>query len=264
MNLSAYSSLDLNGKTAVVCGASGGIGEAAATLLAQRGARIIAVARNEEKLKGLMSSLAGSGHRYLLADLGDTESLKTNVLGPLAAETVHILLNNTGGPKGGPLHKASVEEFDQPLRAHLKAAHLLVQAVLPSMQKNHYGRIINVISTSVKTPIPNLGVSNTVRGAMASWSKTLAGELAGFGVTVNNVLPGYIRTDRFRGLVDASAKSTNSSVDEVEEAWKKTIPAGRIGEPQEMAEAIAFLASPAAAYITGINLPVDGGRTPSL
>lgn len=211
-----------------------------------------------------MSSLAGSGHRYLLADLGDTESLKTNVLAPLASETVHILLNNTGGPKGGPLHKASVEEFDQPLRAHLKASHLLVQAVLPSMQKNHYGRIINVISTSVKTPIPNLGVSNTVRGAMASWSKTLAGELAGFGVTVNNVLPGYIRTDRFRGLVDASAKSTNASVDEVEEAWKKTIPAGRIGEPQEMAEAIAFLASPAAAYITGINLPVDGGRTPSL
>ncbi|WP_373997744.1 SDR family oxidoreductase [Bdellovibrio bacteriovorus] len=256
-------SWSLNGKTAVVCGASGGIGKATALLFAERGAKIIALARTEEKLKSLMNEISGSGHKYFTVDLGDTENLK-KLLPQLQKESVQILINNSGGPKGGPLHAANIEEFEAPFKSHLHAAHLLVQTLLPSMKQSHYGRILNVISTSVKNPLPNLGVSNTVRGAMASWSKTLAGELAPFGITVNNVLPGYILTDRLTSLMDASAKSSQTTLDQVEENWKRSVPMGRIGEPKEMAEAIAFLASPAASYITGINLPVDGGRTPSL
>jgi 3-oxoacyl-[acyl-carrier protein] reductase len=257
------SSWDLQGKTAVVCGASQGIGEATAKLLAERGARVIALARNEDKLKELMKSLKGSGHKYFVIDLTDTEGLK-KILPDLAKENVQILVNNSGGPKGGPLLEASVDEFESPFKAHLKAAHLMVQALVPGMKKSAYGRIVNIISTSVKNPIPGLGVSNTVRGAMANWSKTLAGELGGFGITVNNMLPGYIRTGRIESLMGAAAEKSGSSVNEVEEQWIKTIPAGRIGDPQEAAEGIAFLVSPAASYINGINLPIDGGRTPSL
>ncbi|KYG67765.1 short-chain dehydrogenase [Bdellovibrio bacteriovorus] len=256
-------SWSLEGKTALVCGASGGIGKATALLFAERGAKVIALARTEEKLKTLMNELSGSGHKYFTVDLGETESLK-KLLPSLQKESIQILINNSGGPKGGPLHAASIEEFEAPFKSHLHAAHLLVQTLLPSMKQSRYGRILNVISTSVKNPLPNLGVSNTVRGAMASWSKTLAGELAPFGITVNNVLPGYILTDRLTSLMDSSAKSSQTTLDQIEENWKKSVPMGRIGEPQEMAEAIAFLASPAASYITGINLPVDGGRTPSL
>lgn len=257
-------SWSLQGKTAVVCGASGGIGAAAAQLLAERGARIIALARNEEKLQQLVTNLPGQRHSYFAIDLGETLKLKQEVLPSLQNEVVHILINNSGGPKGGLLHQADISEFENPLRAHLLASHLLTQTLLPSMRREQYGRVINIISTSVKTPIPNLGVSNTVRGAMANWSKTLAGELAAFGITVNNVLPGYIRTDRLQSLIDSTAKATQATLDKVEESYIKTIPMGRIGEPREMAEAIAFLASPAASYVTGINLPVDGGRTPSL
>lgn len=257
-------SWSLQGKTAVVCGASGGIGEAAAKIFAERGARVIALARTEDKLKSLLQSLTGEGHKSFSIDLGDTEKLQKDILPELKKESVQILVNNTGGPKGGLLYEASISEFENPLHAHLLASHLLVQTLLPSMKQSQYGRIINVISTSVKNPIPGLGVSNTIRGAMANWSKTLAGELAPFGVTVNNVLPGYIRTERLRSLMNSSATSSQTSVEDVEEKWKTTIPMGRIGEPREMAEAIAFLASPAASYITGINLPVDGGRTPSL
>lgn len=257
------SSWNLQGKTAVVCGASQGIGEATAKLLAERGARVIALARNEDKLQELMKSLKGTGHKYFVIDLADTEALK-KILPDLAKENVQILVNNSGGPKGGPLLEASIEEFEAPLKAHLKAAHLMVQTLVPSMKKSSYGRIVNIISTSVKNPIPGLGVSNTVRGAMANWSKTLAGELGGFGITVNNMLPGYIRTGRIESLMGAAAQKSGNTVDEVEEQWIKTIPAGRIGDPQEAAEGIAFLVSPAASYINGINLPIDGGRTPSL
>ncbi|WP_413557733.1 SDR family oxidoreductase [Bdellovibrio sp. HCB209] len=257
------SSWDLQGKTAVVCGASQGIGQATAKLLAERGARVIALARNEDALKELLKTFKGSGHKYFAVDLADTDTLK-KILPEIAKENVQILINNSGGPKGGALLDVSIEEFEAPFKAHLKAAHLLVQTVVPSMRSSGYGRIVNIISTSVKNPIPGLGVSNTVRGAMANWSKTLAGELGAFGITVNNMLPGYIRTGRIESLMGAAAQKSGNTVDEVEEQWIKTIPAGRIGEPKEAAEGIAFLVSPAASYINGINLPVDGGRTPSL
>ena len=256
-------SWDLTGKTAVVCGASQGIGEATAQLLASRGARIVALARNKEKLEQLIKSLPGRGHKFFIADLSQTEELQ-KILPQIQAEAPQILVNNAGGPKGGPLLEASLSDFENPFKAHLMASHLLVQTCVPSMKAANYGRIVNIISTSVKTPIPGLGVSNTVRGAMANWSKTLAGELAPYHITVNNMLPGYIRTGRFESLREASAQKQKISPIAAEEQYADTIPMKRIGDPLEAAEAIAFLASPAASYITGINIPVDGGRTPSL
>lgn len=256
-------SWNLAGKTALVGGASQGMGEATAQLLAERGARIIALARNEEKLKKLVNDLPGSGHKHFSIDFADTAKLQ-QLLPQLAKENIQILINNAVGPKGGLLYESKVDEFEIPLRVHLYASHLLVQASLPAMKSTGYGRIVNIISTSVKTPLPNLGISNTVRGAIANWSKTLAGELAAFNITVNNVLPGYIRTGRFNSLAEASAQQQDTSVEKIENQWKESIPMKRIGTPREIAEAIGFLVSPAASYITGTNLPVDGGRTPSL
>jgi 3-oxoacyl-[acyl-carrier protein] reductase len=141
---------------------------------------------------------------------------------------------------------------------------VLLQAVLPGMKASGYGRIVNVISTSVKEPIRNLGVSNTIRGATASWAKTLAGELGAFGITVNNVLPGYTQTQRLEQILNDRTKATGKSSAEIEQAMLATVPVGRFAKPAEIAAAIAFLASPAAAYINGINVPVDGGRMQSL
>ncbi|MFM6928140.1 MAG: SDR family oxidoreductase, partial [Bdellovibrio sp.] len=241
-------SWDLTGKTALVSGASQGIGEAAAQLLAERGARIIALARNEEKLKSLVKNLPGAGHGYYVVDLSDLETLQKVILPAVQKEKVEILINNAGGPKGGLLYQADFAEFEAPIKAHLLASHLLVQAVIPAMKAAGYGRIVNIISTSVKNPLPGLGVSNTVRGAMASWSKTLAGELGAFAITVNNILPGYIKTGRLESLMGSAAEKAKGSVEDVENQWKDSVPLKRIGEPREVAEAIAFLVSPAASY----------------
>jgi len=257
-------SWDLTGKTALVSGASQGIGAATAQLLAERGARVIALARTEGALKDLLKSLPGTGHSYYMVDLMDLESLQNKILPVLQKENIQILINNSGGPKGGLLYQASFTDFEDPLKAHLLASHLLVQAVVPSMKAAGHGRIVNVISTSVKNPLPGLGVSNTVRGAMASWSKTLAGELGAFAITVNNILPGYIKTGRLESLMESAADKSKSTSEEIENQWKESVPMKRIGEPREVAEAIGFLVSPAASYINGINVPVDGGRTPSL
>jgi 3-oxoacyl-[acyl-carrier protein] reductase len=257
-------SWDLTGKTALVCGASEGMGRASAEMMAERGAKIIALSRTEEKLQQMMPGLAGKDHQYFAVDLSDMNAVKEKLLPFLQKQEIHILINNAGGPKGGLLHEAKVEEFLAPMQAHLFASHLITQAVLPGMKQAKYGRIVNIISTSVKIPIPNLGVSNTVRGAMANWSKTLAGELAIFGITVNNLLPGFIRTGRYDAIVQMSSKNQNISADAAEEQMKNYIPMKRIGDPQEVAEVISFLVSPAASYVTGINVPVDGGRTQSL
>lgn len=261
-------SLRLDGKWALVCGASKGIGAAAARALADLGADVTLVARTEESLKNTFQQLSATGtqrHGYFTADFDDTAGLKAALEGWLRRmPKLHILVNNTGGPPGGPAHTAKPEEFLAAFNRHLIGGQTVVQTVLPAMRNAGYGRIINVISTSVKEPIKGLGVSNTVRGAVASWAKTLAGELGKDGITVNNVLPGFTRTGRMESLFKNRAEREHRSVAEVEAEALNLIPLGRIAEPDEIAAAIAFLASPAASYITGVSLPVDGGRIQSL
>lgn len=259
--------IDLSGRTALVCGASKGIGAQTAIHLAQAGAQVVLVARSEDGLaKTLELMPSPSTHKTLSLDLLRTEEIAERVTA--AAEPcnspISILVCNTGGPKAGPLHQADLEELQQGFQAHVLANQALLQAVLPGMKSEQYGRVINVISTSVKIPIPNLGVSNTIRGAVANWAKTLSAELGPFGVTVNNVLPGYTQTERLEALVEAASKRLSKSKEDVVELWKAKVPAGRFADPAETAAAITFLASPVAGYINGINLPVDGGRTGSL
>jgi 3-oxoacyl-[acyl-carrier protein] reductase len=176
----------------------------------------------------------------------------------------HVLVNNTGGPAGGPIFSAEIEEFERAFTQHLKCNHLLVQAVVPFMKTQCFGRIVNIISTSVKQPLDGLGVSNTVRGAVASWSKTLANELGQFGITVNNVLPGATGTERLSEIIKNKAHRTGMSFEAVSAAMKNAAPAKRFAQPEEVAAAIVFLASEKASFINGINVPVDGGRTKSL
>lgn len=256
----------LKGKTAIVCGATQGIGKASAWIMAERGANIILIARDPEKLKRLAAELPGHGHEWISADFSDPDSLssalsafkKNNHFSP------DILVNNTGGPPGGPIVQAGKEEFLAAFNQHLVCNHILMQAVVDIMKEKKFGRIINIISTSVKQPIPGLGVSNTIRAAVGNWSKTLAGELASYGITVNNVLPGATMTARLEGIIRAKAAKTGHPVEAVEREMLSEIPAGRFARPEEIAEAVAFLASTSASYINGINLPVDGGRTSNL
>jgi 3-oxoacyl-[acyl-carrier protein] reductase len=261
--------IDLSGKTAIVCGSTQGIGKAAAVELAGLGTSVVLIARNEDSLKSVadeLSTINGQQHTYIAADFADPDQLVHKIESYLKSSLVpvHILVNNTGGPPGGPIFDAAPAAFLAAFEQHLICNQILVQALVSRMKLEGYGRIINVISTSVKAPIPNLGVSNTVRAAVSAWAKTLAGELGPFGITVNNVLPGYTETGRLASLIKANAEKRKIPASAVADEMAKSIPAGRFGAPAEVAAAIAFLASPAASYINGINLPVDGGRTPTL
>jgi len=259
--------ISLENKYAIVCGSTQGIGKAAAIELASLGATVTLLARNEEELKKVCSELPNTfsqKHEYVCADFSRPEELKLKIDKYISGKTIHILINNTGGPKGGPITVAKPEEFIATFSQHLVCNHILVHAVLGGMKKEKYGRIINIISTSVKQPIAGLGVSNTIRGAVANWAKTLAGEVAEYGITVNNILPGSTVTQRQQSLFEIKAQRLNKSVDEIKAEGLSEIPMGRFASPVEVANAIAFLASPAASYITGINLPVDGGRTGNL
>lgn len=259
--------LSLSGKRAIVCGSTQGIGKAAAIELALLGAQVTLVARNREKLAAVVQELqvySGQPHDFLVADFNHPAALREIVMDYCANTPIHVLVNNTGGPPPGPAIDAPLEEFVSAFNNHLACNHILVQALVPGMKNEKFGRIINVISTSVKSPIKGLGVSNTIRGAVANWSKTLSVELAPYGITVNNVLPGATMTGRLQAIIKRNAEKSGISFEEAKKEMMKEIPAGRISEPAEVAAAIAFLASPAAGYINGINLPVDGGRTGSL
>lgn len=256
--------LNLEGKRALVCGSTQGMGLAIAKELAHNGAKVTLFARNEDVLKERVKELDGSGHDYLVADFDNLDDVKSQVLKGLESGSYHLLVNNTGGPPPGPLENASMEEFDKTISRHLHVSHALVQTLLEGMKGASYGRIVNIISTSVKVPIPNLGVSNTVRGAMASWSKTLANELGQYGITVNNILPGFINTGRITSLIANKSKASGLSEDEVRKGMENTIPVGRFGEPEEIAAYATFLCSPSGAYISGTSLRVDGGRTGSI
>lgn len=254
-------------KNALVGGASAGIGRAVAETLAEMGANVTLLARTEAKLKKVAESLdvsKGQTHRYLAADYSDPDALLEKVQAEVALRPFHILVNNTGGPPAGPITSATPDAFLRAYQQHLLCNQLLAQALLPGMKASSYGRIVNIISTSVKEPLEGLGVSNTTRWAVASWAKTWANEVGQWGITVNNVLPGFTRTDRLEEIIEKRAAANGIDKSAVEAQFKSQVPMRRFAEPAEVAAAVAFLASPAAAYIHGINLPVDGGRTKSL
>lgn len=258
----------LNGKTALVCGSTQGIGKATALRLAEMGANIVLIARDINKLETVQKELSTTNeqkHQYISADFSNPAELKEIIEGFLKKnEPIHILVNNTGGPKGGPIKDAAPEEFLAAFNQHLICNHILAQAIYPGMIQAGYGRIINIISTSVKQPLPNLGVSNTIRGAVANWSKTLANELGQYGITVNNVLPGATNTIRLQSIAETKSEKTGESVEQIFAEMADESPMKRIAQPEEIAAAVAFLSSPDASYINGINVPVDGGRTKSL
>jgi 3-oxoacyl-[acyl-carrier protein] reductase len=259
--------LDLTGKRAIVCGSTQGIGKASALELASMGAHVTLVARNEDKLRDVIRELDVSHqqeHDFIVADFSDPSRLRARIDEYLSGKAVHILINNTGGPAPGPLLDAPAEAFLKAYTQHLVCNQLLAQAVIPVMKRAGYGRIVNIISTSVKAPLKNMGVSNTTRGAVANWAKTLSFEVAAFNITVNNVLPGATMTNRLESIMQARAQQTGKSFEEIKALTASEVPAARIGTANEVAAAIAFLASPAASYINGINIPVDGGRTGSL
>lgn len=260
--------LSLAGKHAFVCGSTQGIGKAAAMELAALGARITLLARNEAELKKVREELSATGttgilqHDYICADFSNSGELKSKVEKYISENgPIHILVNNTGGPDGGAITEAKTEEFISVFNKHLVCNHILVQAVLKGMKDASYGRIINIISTSVKQPLKGLGVSNTIRAAVANWAKTLASEVAKHNITVNNILPGATSTSRLKSLLEAKSQRTGKNMEELKQEMISEIPMARFADASEIANAVAFLASPAAAYITGINLPVDGGRT---
>jgi 3-oxoacyl-[acyl-carrier protein] reductase len=255
--------LDLKGKNALVCGGSKGIGKAIAIELALMGANVTLLARTKARLEETLNSLErskGQQHGYLSVDFSNLDVLKEKIATLLSVKTYNILINNTGGPPAGPIVEASADAFLQAYHNHLICNHTLSVMLLEGMKKEGYGRIINIISTSVKQPLDGLGVSNTTRAAVAGWAKTLSNEVAQYGITVNNVLPGATRTERLEEIIAGGALKKGLSTEEIEEEMKREIPMRRFAFAAEIAATAAFLASPSAAYITGVSIPVDGGR----
>ncbi|MCA9285968.1 MAG: SDR family oxidoreductase [Phycisphaerales bacterium] len=256
--------LPLSNRNALVCGSTQGIGRACAVEFARLGAHVVLVGRNGDGLSNVFAELprpAQQEHGTLLVDFADWKAVEqvgndhATAHGP-----VHILLNNTGGPPAGALFDASGDDLVKAFQMHIVCAQVLARAVAPGMRDAGYGRIMNIVSTSVVTPIRGLGVSNVVRAAMGNWMRTLAHELGPFGITVNNILPGFTKTARLDSIFKGRASRAGTSVEEVEQEAMKTIPVRRLGTPEEIAAVAGFLAGPAAAYVNGVNLPVDGGR----
>lgn len=257
--------LSLKNRNAIVCGSTQGIGEASAIELAKLGANVTLIARNESKLLDVLNDLdksKGQTHSFITIDFRDSEKLKEKM--SLLKSSYHILVNNTGGPAAGPIAEADTNAFEGAFRMHLINNQILVQNVVDGMKQEGFGRIVNIISTSVKAPIAGLGVSNTIRAAVANWAKTLSVELGAYGITVNNVLPGFTNTNRLKSLITKKAEIQAKSEEEIASIMKSQVPAARFGKAEEVASAVAFLCTPAASYINGINVPVDGGRTKSL
>ena len=258
-----YSEEILVGYKALVCGASKGIGRSASITLARCGARVVVCSRNEKELKALIEELPGEGHEMMVMDLENLELLDEVITERLKEESFHILINNSAGPPGGPLIDNKIQDFEAPFKRHLHASHLLVQRCLPGMTSSGFGRIVNIISTSVKEPIPNIGLSNTLRGAMASWSKTLSRELPPC-ITINNILPGFTDTERLASLAESIHQKTGKSHEEINHQWMSQVPIQRLIHPDETGMAIAFLCLPSSGGIRGVSLAVDGGRLRSI
>lgn len=254
----------IEGKKALICGSTQGIGLACATEIARMGGEVVLMARHEEALEIAQKNLPcehGQSHSFIVVDFSDWQSVQTKANEYVQANgPIHILVNNTGGPPAGPVFEATPEDLQKALNMHVVCNQVLVQAVAGGMREEKYGRIINIISTSVITPIRGLGVSNTTRGAVGNWARTLAGELGPFGITVNNILPGFTKTARLDSLIKGRADRAGSTVKEIEDGMLANVPLRRFADPSEVGAVAAFLASPAASYLNGLNLPVDGGR----
>ena len=250
----------LEGQTALVCGASKGIGRACALMLARAGARVVACARSTDALDSLVAQMHGNGHEALVLDFEDLGAVREAVSG---MSTIHILVNNSGGPPGGPLLGNTLDEFEGPFRRHLHAAHTITQALVPGMEAAGTGRIVNIISTSVREPIDNIGLSNTLRGAMASWAKSLSRELPPC-VSINNIMPGFTDTDRLGSLAASISERTGKPVNDVREDWMSGVPIQRLIDPLETAAAVTWLCLPSSSAVRGVSLAVDGGRMRSI
>ena len=250
----------LGGQTALVCGASKGIGRACALMLARAGARVVACARSQTDLDSLVVEMHGAGHAAVVLDLADIEAVRQAMS---SMGDVQIVVNNSGGPPGGALLENTLEDFEGPFRRHLHAAHTIVQMLSPGMKKAGSGRIVNIISTSVREPIDNIGLSNTLRGAMASWSKSLSRELDPC-ITINNILPGFTNTDRLDSLASSISERTGSPVEDITEGWLSGVPIQRLVDPLETAVAVTFLCLPSSGAIRGVSLAIDGGRMRSI
>ena len=256
--------LSLSGRRAIVCGSTSGIGRACAQLLAERGASVVLAARDEEKLISTVKSLDGDDHSYICADFNDPDNLRLKTIDHInKTGVIHILMNNSGGPPGGPLLENTLDEFEGPFRRHLHAAHTITQALVPGMETVGTGRIVNIISTSVREPIDNIGLSNTLRGAMASWAKSLSRELPAC-VTINNIMPGFTDTDRLGSLAGSISERTGKPVEDVRDEWMSGVPIQRLVDPLETALAVTFLCLPSSGAIRGVSLAVDGGRMRSI
>jgi len=261
--------INLSQKNAFVCGSSQGIGKAIAISLAKAGANVTLIARNKDRLKEVLSELDSAGgqkHDLIVVDFADSDALKKSVLDYIEQnnKTIHILINNTGGPSGGPITEAGFEEFQKAINMHIVGNHILAQAVLPGMEKVAYGRIINITSTSIKIPIHGLGVSNTTRAAVAGWAKTLSNEVGGKGITVNNVLPGKTFTERLKQIIQYRADQANTDFESMAQIMRDRIPVGRFAEAEEIAAMVCFLASSQASFVNGTSIRVDGGETGSI
>ncbi len=260
--------IDLHNKTALICGSTQGIGLAIAQAFAAAGARCILLARDEERLKAIVKDLpltdSARPHRVECADFADSTQVKAVADRLATGGPIHILVNNTGGPAPGPIADAKPEQFLAAYQQHLVNNQLLVQALLPGMKQEGFGRIINIISTSVRIPIANLGVSNTTRAAVAAWAKSLSNEVGRWGITVNNILPGLTETQRLHSLIQSESSRRSLPIDHIRTEMQESIPARRFGRPEELAQVACFLASGLASYVNGVSLPVDGGRTGSI
>jgi 3-oxoacyl-[acyl-carrier protein] reductase len=259
--------IDLTGRHALVCGASSGIGRAAAVALAAAGASVTALARSRDRLEALCDEMRAAGApaaHALPADMDDLAAFTATVRRHVQAHGgIHICVHNTGGPKSLPLLETTEDDLRHTFGRHQLTAHALVRELHGFMAAAGYGRFVQVLSTAAREPIAGLGLSNTIRAGMVGWAKTMAKELPP-QVTINNVLPGYTATERLTELKHVIAARTGVSPEDVVEGWVAGIPEGRLGRPQEIAAAVLFLASPLASYIRGQSLAVDGGRLQGL
>lgn len=254
--------ISLVGKKAWVGGATAGIGKAIALQLAACGAEIVLVARNEEKLKTVLTELDSENqqeHTYLVVDYLDHEAYKQKVKAYFQQHTVDILVNNTQGPQGGNLFQKELQDYQEAFDLLFQTAVYTTNLALPSMEKQGFGRIINVSSMTVKEPQDNLVLSNTMRTALVSWAKSLSNAVAKDGITVNSVMTGFFDTDRLHQLTEAQAEKTGKSFEEIKQQRILAIPAKRLGKPEEYGYLVAFLASEYSAFLTGVSLPLDGG-----